>query len=141
MKKNYYGDKWYDTIFQPLSKTIIFFVNTVLIAVLCSGLVAEITSIQNGIEYSRIFHTKSIKPIILYLLVIGIYQFISYRKEKNLPGKVIELLDMELEEERMKQIIEGKCLESIAQKYKHFANEAKSIEELEKVYNSLKGGR
>lgn len=72
---------------------------------------------------------------------MGIYQFLSYKKEKNVPKKVVELLGVKLEEQRTKEIIEAKCLAAIAEKYKYFADNASSIEDLEKIYKSMKGGQ
>lgn len=137
-KRNYIEIKW-DFMFIPISKTIAVFVFIIIAGVLCSSLVAEITPGVNNLNYALIPKTKSFKYIMAYLLIILIYQFIAYNKEKMFEKEIRKEFEERFENKMIASFIENNCLGNIAVKYNDLIKNSTSLEEITNIYTNMKG--
>lgn len=127
-------------LFVPLAKTITFILFVMISGILCSSLVGEITPGVNTLNYSLIPHTKAFIGIIIYLVIILTYQVISYKKEKGFEEKIKKEYEARFESNMLEAIIEKKCAGSIADKYNELIKDSKSLDDLDKIINNIKGG-
>ena len=63
---------------NPIAKTIVFAISVVLSGVLASAFVTEI-SYEDGLHWSEFYKKGAFWLIILYLIVVGIYNYFIYQ--------------------------------------------------------------
>jgi len=63
---------------KPIAKTIVFAISVVLSGVLASAFVTEI-SYEDGLHWSEFYKKGAFWLIILYLIVVGIYNYFIYQ--------------------------------------------------------------
>lgn len=97
------------TLENPWIKSIVFFFSVIISGVLCSAFVAEIT-IEGIIVWTICYKKLSFWLIILYMILVVIYNIFIYRQENNIKN----FMDIEY----CKAYIIKACMPDLIEQYK-----------------------
>ncbi len=113
----------------PEIKTLIFILSVLLSGILCSAFVAEIT-INNALDWASFYKASSFWFIIVYSILLYLYNRFIYRFEKN----ILNFLD----DNYCLAYIRRECLPEIVNKYKQDIKSGKQPNEFIDIKKELK---
>lgn len=68
---------------NPIIKTLLFLITTVITGVLCSSLVTELST-GNSIEWSHFYKVSSFKPLLLVIVIDFIYNWFANSADSDI---------------------------------------------------------
>lgn len=122
--------------FLPIIKTVVFAVNTIVIAVLCSILATQLVNSKGNIMLKNIANASSAKYIGIYLVLVLVYQYFALIKENRVPENILS--EFMLEQEFASAVVKKKSLEVLVNNANKHLSNSKNMSELSENFNIFK---
>ena len=114
---------------NPIAKTLVFAVSVVLSGILASSFVAEITTLE-GLQWSLFYKKCSFWLIVLYLIVVGIYNYFIYQVDVS--------VERFMDKEYSRAYVFKACLPDFVEKCREEINSGQGLAGVKSLNDFLK---